>query len=208
MSSAIFPSLPGLQWGIRKRPKFRTKIQQAVGGRELRAAFQPYPIWRWRLSYEFLRTYTAASGTPYTELQSLLGFFLARQGAFDTFLYSDPSDKTVTLQSIGTGTGALTTFQLARTYGGFTEPIYNVDATSAAPLIYKNGVLQTLTTDYTISSTGLVTFVVAPANGLAITWTGSYYWRVRFDGDDTEFSQFVENFWENHDLSFISVLGA
>jgi hypothetical protein len=34
-------------------------------------------------------------------------------------------------------------------------------------LVTENGVLQTPTTDYTISSTTL-TFVVAPANGVAI----------------------------------------
>jgi len=46
-------------------------------------------------------------------------------------------------------------------------------------LIYKDGVLKTLTTDYTVSSTGLVTFAAAPAAAAVLSWSGTYYRRVR-----------------------------
>jgi hypothetical protein len=42
---------------------------------------------------------------------------------------------------------------------------------------------MTVTTDYTISSSGLVTFTSAPANGHSITWTGIFDVPVRVDGD-------------------------
>lgn len=204
MSNAIFPTprstgtLPGITWNITRAPIFATKIQQAVGGQRIAAAFQPYPIYRWTLEYEFLRAYDS-----YTEWQTLIGFFNARKGSYDTFLFNDPSDNTVTDQLIGSGTGSLTTFQLLRTLGGFSEPIYNVNS---VPVIKLNGVVQV--SGYTISSSGLVTFSVAPANGVTVTWTGTYYWRCAFDQDSTEFGMFANNFWQNKKVSFKSTLGA
>jgi hypothetical protein len=50
--------------------------------------------------------------------------------------------------------------------------------------IYKNYVAQTPTTDYTFNSAGMITFGSAPANALALTWTGNYYRRVRFLDDE------------------------
>ena len=198
MSNLVYPTLAGIAFGNTKNPTFLTKTQRSVSGVENRVSMRAYPLWEFELSYEFLRTTTTL-----TELQTLLGFFMSRQGSFDSFLFSDPTDNTVTAQSIGTGTGSLTTFQLARTYGGFTEPVQNVNSTVAAAKIYVNGTLQTLTTNYTLSATGLVTFVTAPANAAAITWTGSYYYRVRFMDDVAQFSQMMNNLWELKKISFV-----
>lgn len=201
MSNAIFPSLPGITWNITRRPTFATKVQQAVGGETIAAAFQPYPIWRWQLQFQFLRTYGA-----YVEWQTLVDFFNSRQGAFDTFLYDDPEDDSVTAMQFGTGDGATTAFQLGRTLnGGLFEPIYN---THGAPQIYKSAVLLTVGVDYTISASGLVTFTVAPAAAAPLTWTGQYYWRCRFESDSADFGMFAQHFWEAKQLSFVSVLGA
>lgn len=204
MSQQVFPSLPGITWNITRAPKFATKLQQAVGGQTIAAAFQPYPIWRWTLEFEFLRTYGA-----FAEWDTLAGFFNGLLGGWDTFLYHDPEDFTVTAQQIGVGDGADTTFQLGRTLGGYLfEPIYNTDTTNQTVKVYKNGVLQTLGVDYTISATALVTFTVAPGVGVSVTWTGDYYWRCRMETDSTEFGMFAQNFWKAKQLSFVSVLGA
>lgn len=65
-------------------------------------------------------------------------------------------------QAVGTGNGVLTTFTLAN------------PAVEAGVEVYVAGVLKTLTTDYTIVlATGVITFLVAPVNGAAIT--ASYY---------------------------------
>ena len=53
--TAIFPALPGLGWSVTKAPRFATRIQKAVSGRELRVLDQPYPIWTWTLTYALLR---------------------------------------------------------------------------------------------------------------------------------------------------------
>ena len=197
MSQAVYPTLPGLAYGVVKAPTFSTRVQTAVSGKELRAAFWQLPIWRYTLVYEFLR-----SSSAYTELQTLVGFFLARQGKFDSFLLNDPDDNAVTAQLFGTGDGVTTAFQLARAYGGFVEPVKDLNGTAQ---IYVAGVLKTVTTDYTISATGLVTFVVAPANGAALTWTGSFFWRVRFDLDAIDFTKFMNLLWEAKTVKLIGV---
>ena len=56
---------------------------------------------------------------------------------------------------------------------------------SPAPQIYVNGVLQTITTDYTLdTTTGMLTMVTAPA--FVPTWIGQFDVPVRFDSDDLE----------------------
>lgn len=203
MSNAIFPSLPGLMWNNSKAPEFTTKTHRAVSGREQRASFQQYPLWTFSLTYEFLRD-TAA----FPELDTLAGFFLARQGSFDSFLYADPSDSSVTDMGFGAGNGVQTQFQLVRAYGAggnaFVEPVQNVNVLTN---IKVAGIVKTLGTDYTVSATGLISFTAAPASGAALTWTGSYYYRVRFTNDSSEYSQFLQNLWEAKKVEFVGAIG-
>lgn len=201
MSNAVFPTLPGLTWDVTKTPRWNARVQQSVGGKEIRTQYFAEPLWRWTLKYDVLRQAAA-----FLELQKLVGFFNARQGKFDSFLYSDPADNAVTDQNFGTGTGSATQFQLVRDFGagGFVGRENVLDLNGAAT-IKVNGVTKTLTTDYTISATGLVTFVVAPAAAAALTWTGSYYWRVRFDQDTAEFNNFLTQLWELRALTLVSV---
>ena len=53
--TAIFPAHPGLGWSDSKTPRFATRVQRAVSGRELRVLDQPNPIWTWTLTYSMLR---------------------------------------------------------------------------------------------------------------------------------------------------------
>src|ERR1043166_3529104 len=128
--TAIFPALPGLGWSVTKAARFATRIQRAVNGRELRALDQPYPIWSWTLTYPLLRDKwdmraggIGSGGAGYDELRTLAGFFLQQQGAFQPFLFDDPTDDTVAGQQIGTGNSSTSSFQLVRSMAGFEEPI-------------------------------------------------------------------------------------
>lgn len=201
VSNEIFPAMPGLKWDVSKVPNFSTAVQRSVGGREVRAAFQPYPIWQWSLAFEFLR-----ETTGFTEFQQLAGFYTARQGCFDSFLYEDPTDKTATDQNFGTGDGTTVAFQLRRRLGsgGLYEPIYNLNG---APVIKKAGVTQSTPADYSVSSTGLVTFTSPPAGAAALTWSGGYYWRVRFADDMADFVNFADKFWRANQISLVQLLG-
>lgn len=196
MSNALYPTLAGLTFNVEKEAEFNTIIQRSVSLNELRGTFTAAPIYRFGLQYELLR-----DDTTYNELKSLFGFYLARQGDFDSFLFLDPDDKTATQQSLGTGTGARTQFQMTRAYGAFTESVCNI---GASPQIYLNGVLQA--SGYTVSSTGLVTFTSAPGNGVEVTWSGTYYYRCRFERGMT-FNKFMNLLWEARRVSFLGSLG-
>lgn len=73
--------------------------------------------------------------------------------------YLDPWFGTAVYKSFGTGDGTNTQFSLP------WKPV--------APAIYIDGALQTLTTHYTVTPGGAVTFVAAPVSGAVLTWTGS-----------------------------------
>lgn len=60
-------------------------------------------------------------------------------------------------------------------------------------------------TDYAISSTGLVTFAVPPADDALLTWTGTFYRRVRFASDEHEMERFLSQVWEQKTLELITV---
>jgi len=90
-----------------------------------------------------------------------------------------------------------------RSLGGFTENVY---LPTGAPSIYVNGSLKTVTTDYTIGSTGIVTFVSAPANAAPLTWTGNYNWLCYFDDDILDLASSGSGWWEVKSLNFSSVL--
>jgi uncharacterized protein (TIGR02217 family) len=196
MSSDVFPVLKGLTFNNTRTPVWSTITHRSVSGKQQRASLWSYPVWRYKLSYEILRADTA-----HQELQTLVGFFLEHRGSWDSWLYEDPSDNTVTGQPIGTGNGVTAQFQLVRTYGAngntFAEPM---TAINGAPTIYVAGV-EVDPADYTISDAGLVTFDTAPASG-AITADFSYYFRCHFTTDELEFNQFMYQLWEAQTVEF------
>lgn len=203
MSNSVFPSLPGLAWGTTMAPSWSTAIKKAASGRELRAAFMAYPLWQFSLNYEFLQ-----DGKRGTDLDKLVGFFLMMRGQYDSFLFTSPADNAVTAENFGIGNGSTVAFQFTRAFGAggytFVEPVQNLNGT---PSIYINGTLKTAGTDYTISSTGVVTFTAAPGAGLPLTWTGSFYYRCRFTMDTADLSQFMADLWEMKKLSFVGAPG-
>jgi hypothetical protein len=207
MSTAVFPTLRGLALPVQKSPIYSTVIKTSVSGREIRRANYSTPIWNISLSFEFLRDTFLIP-----ELKTLMGFFMARRGSFDNFLFSDPDDNRVINELIGTGDGVTRSFQLTRTYGGITEPVCNVSNASLvvahmewsaygdAPMWTGDGLMMWSTaietSAYTVSATGLLTFTTAPAAGLPIYWSGSYYYRCRFVADQADFSKFMHQLWE------------
>ena len=195
MSNAVFPTLPGLTWDIKRSPEFKTTIVTGADGGETRIGNWVYPLWHWKLTYEFLRDDAT------NELKSLLGFFLARSGRLDDFLFLAPDDCEVTDQVIGVGDGTTAAFQCARGLGGYAEP---VTVLREKPVIYLDGVR--CPTGWSADlATGRVTFAPVPARSTVITADLSYYWRVRFDLDMAEFNQFAEKLWDLQECTLVSV---
>jgi len=192
MSDIIYPTFLGLAPNFSRLPVWKTQTHASVSGREVRGTYRFYPLIDFTLVYEFLRD--GASGNEFAQL---VGFYNARGGSWDSFLFTDPADSVVTLQGFGAGDGVSTAFQLTRAFGagGFSgvEPVMNLNG---APLIYVGGVLKTVTTDYTVSATGVVTFASAPAIDALLTWSGAYYYRCRFVDDTLEFTGIMSGFWE------------
>lgn len=202
MSGRVYPTLAGLSFENVRTPIWRTGNQEALSGKESRINYRQYPLYRFDLMYELLRDNVSPS-----ELKALVGLFNEMQGSFDTFLFTDPAFNSVTDEPFGTGNGSTQDFQLIAKYAyasgpGLSEIIQNLNGSI---VVKDNGVVKTLTTDYTIGATGLIHFVTAPVSGHALTWTGSFYYRCRFMEDELSVTQFLTNWWKSGSISLRTV---
>ena len=194
MTLPVFPSvteLPGITYPVGYTLQWDTVKHDAISGKRVRYPNWTYPIHKYNLPISTLRTDAAIE-----EWQTLIGFINSVQGAAQLWAYEDPNDDSVTDQEFGVGDGTTTAFQLVRSLGGFTEPVFLVDQ---FPTIMVAG---TPTVGYTLSAGGLITFNSAPASSAALTWSGTYKWGCRFDDDTTDMSQFVFNIFEAKALKF------
>jgi hypothetical protein len=153
--------------------------------------------------YPFCTALQPGMALPTTEYRTFLDFFNSRQGAFDSFLFDDPTDDTAIGQMLvpvpGDDTGTM--FQLARQLapGGINEWIIAPNVVSA---IYING---SPTGSYTLDpSTGIVTFSSPP--GGTVTADFTYYFPVRFE-DAIDFENFAHLYWRAQQVKLRSVLG-
>jgi uncharacterized protein (TIGR02217 family) len=195
MSQAIFPALPSLAWSTFKRPTFSTRISKRTSGREVRSANYTYPLYEFELTYEILRADAA-----YQELQQLMGFFLQRQGQFDTFLFQDPTDCLIASQVIGVGDGATTVFPLVRNLGGWVEPIGQA---ANQPTVTVGGVPSSA---WSIELPNLLTFTTAPGVGQQILVANlEFYFVCRFLDDVHEYENWSNNLWLLKSCKFTSV---
>lgn len=195
MSASIFPTLAGSEIEIDRSPIYDTTVQRESSGRELRIARQSAARYRYRVRYDFLRQDSGGD-----EFGTLMTFYATHRGSWDSFLFTDPKDSAVTTASFGTGDGTTTIFYLRDEMGD------RIGACNGTPAIYKAAVLQTVTTHYTLdSTTGKVTFVSAPTAGQALTWTGSFYRRVRFANDTLATVRRFSRVWKG-DVELLSVL--
>lgn len=207
MSSAVFPALTGIVWPVIRTPFWENTVQTAQSGKETRLANFTYPYYTWELEYDALRQ-GLVHNTAYTELATLMGFYNARQGSFDSFLFdAGADDNTVTAQAIAVGDGATLAFQLVRALGNFVEPIFAPNVVSA---VRVNGVLKTAGVDYTVSAwgsatPGVITFAVAPGNTLAITADFTYYWPCRFMDDNLPFTKWISNMYSAKKITIKSL---
>lgn len=140
------------------------------------------------------RRYDAGLGVKtLDDLHAVIAFFEARLGRLHGFRFKDFADwkscapsatPAPADQAIGTGTGTATAFALSKTYtsgaGSWTRAIRKPVAGTVR--VAKAGVEQM--SGFTVDTTaGVVTFAVAPANGVAITAGFQFDVPVRFDTD-------------------------
>ena len=204
MSTAVFPILAGKTYDVVRTSIWGNNIQQFVSGREVRINNGwTYPRYQWDIIFSVLR-----SNASNYEFQTLMGFYNARNGSFDSFLYTDSDDYSVTSQNIGAGDGSTLTFQLVRGFGSFIEPVLSPNIVSA---IYVNGMSISnsywTVSNWGTSSPGVVSFASghAPASGSTITADFTYYFPCRFNDDTIVFNNFMNQLWECKKLSFMSI---
>jgi uncharacterized protein (TIGR02217 family) len=204
VSTEKFPLSPGLTWSVHVAPKFNTRVASHVSGREIRSAWQQFAIYDLTLSFDFLR------GDSTQEIETLMGFFMARQGQYDTFLLDlgavtqNSADSYVTMGAQGTGDGVSTVYTLLRTVGEAEEPVGYV-FTADFTAVYVAGTLQD-PDSYTFASPNTLTFNTAPANGAQITASFRYYFICRFPADTQDFEEFMANLWSLHELKLTTVI--
>jgi len=189
----VLPFLPGQSVTVTKSPKWSTQVVRTASGRERRTAYWPSPLWQFELSYDVIRHRPSTD-----ELAKLWEVFNVLQGQYGTFLFVDPTDCQVAGAAFGTGDGSTKTFQLQRQLNSFAEPVYAV----YAPTVLENG---SPAGAYTLEPNGQIVFAAAPSSGVALTWSGSFYFGCRFLDDELSFEQIVAQLWSGKSLKFTSL---
>lgn len=201
--SAVMVEFPlPLDEGVQHSEEWEVNVGVSSQGREVRRLTSSLPRKRWDISLSHRRK---------ADQKKIRNFYTDMQGSLSSFLFTDRTDfESDGVQSIGTGTGVLTTFQLKKTYtnagSSKTPQVRTITKPKQGTVkIYVDGVLKTETTDYTINyTTGVVTFVSAPANTKPITAEFEFYFVARFE----DFSAEIENFEVfGHEITLVEVLG-
>lgn len=190
-----FPT--NISYGSRGGPGYFTNIVELDSGIEERVARRSRARRRYDVSYGL---------KSYSDLLSLISFYIARKGPASGFRYKDWTDFTsaeqgnttqaFTDQTIGTGDGTTKVFQLVKRYqsGSQTEVRKITKPVEDSVLVGVNGSLSGSgwTVDY---DTGLLTFTTAPTSGHSITSGFQFDTPVRFGAEvDESLTLNVENF--------------
>ncbi|MEH7829881.1 DUF2460 domain-containing protein [Gemmobacter denitrificans] len=171
--------------GAKGGPERRTRIVELASGDEERNASWANSRRRYDVSYGVRRA---------DDLAAVVAFFEARNGRLHAFRFKDWSDYKSCLPSaapaptdqiIGTGNGSITTFALTKTYASGVQSWARaiIKPVAGTVTISVNGVAQG--SGWSVNTTtGIVTFVVAPTTGAVIRAGFEFDVPVRFDTDE------------------------
>jgi uncharacterized protein (TIGR02217 family) len=179
--------------GARGGPERRKQIVELGSGDEERNASWANSRRRYDVSYGVRRA---------DDLAAVVAFFEARNGRLYGFRFKDWADYKSSLPSVaparadqilGTGDGLRTAFPLTKTYASgaqswtraITKPV------AGSVLIERNG--AALPTGWAVdTTTGIVTFTVAPISGAALRAGFEFDVPVRFDSDSLDVNLDIE----------------
>ena len=170
--------------GARGGPERRTQVVELASGDEERNASWANSRRRYDVAYGIRRA---------DDLAAVVAFFEARNGRLHGFRYKDWADYksappsqaiTPTDQQIGTGTGGLQTFQLAKRYtSGPQTWVRTIAKPVTGTVRVALGMVQQMSGWTLDATTGVITFTTAPASGVAIRAGFEFDVPVRFDSD-------------------------
>ena len=134
MSQRVYPVFRGLAYSITKTPNWGSRMQRAVSGRTLRTSDYVNPVWTFKLIYAVLHDFAWCSYTSPTELRTMMDFFNSSGGAFDAFLLDDPSDDTVTGQTLPAAVSTVATVAVNNLGSGYSvgDQVYLTGGTFTA----------------------------------------------------------------------------
>jgi uncharacterized protein (TIGR02217 family) len=182
----------GVRFGLAGGSSFSTTINESYSGFEQRNKNWSQSRAAWTVTFQ-----TRAMA----DWETIHNFFLVVSGSADPFRLHWPLDYKATGAAClpATGDGANKNFQLQKQYGPLngrtytrtikkpvTASVKDWQGTSLTNtvVVYLNGSVQNpsgYTVDYT---TGIITFISAPGNGVAVTSDFQFHYPVRFDTDD------------------------
>ncbi len=155
------------EFGLTESITFKTLITAMESGVERRRAKWTYGLRNYRMK---LFAYTQSS------MNTLWDFYIARKGAYDTFIVKIPTEYIITGEAIGTGNGTRTEFMLDE---------FPVDTTGGTFTMYVDGSSASATLNNNFDGElSYVNFSSAPGGGLAITGDYEFAFRVRFAEDN------------------------
>ena len=170
--------------GARGGPERRTQVVELASGDEERNASWANSRRRYDVAYGIRRA---------DDLAAVVAFFEARSGRLHGFRYKDWADYksalpsqaiTATDQQIGTGTGSLQTFQLAKRYtSGAQTWVRTIAKPIAGTVRVALGMVEQLSGWTMDTTTGVITFITAPGNGVIVRAGFEFDVPVRFDSD-------------------------
>jgi hypothetical protein len=155
VATLVFPTLRGKTWQCKKNPKFNTGRRSNTSGRRVKNAFQTYPNWQFEMVYEFLRDDNIANGSIYSDLRTLQGFFCQVAAGYQSFLFYDKDDYHVVGGTIAQADGVTLQWPCYRDFGGFVEPVGQIDRSSLAS--FASTAVNTSTNAINVTGHGLTT---------------------------------------------------
>jgi uncharacterized protein (TIGR02217 family) len=194
-------------------PTFSTTVNIYFSGLEERNANWTRPRQKWNIGYNIKEL---------ADLQDVIDIFWISKGRAFGFLFKDwldylsngaptkpPTAVANNDQNIGTGDGVEVNYQITKTYTvGSRSHVRTINRPiSGTVLVAVNAVAQTEGANYTIDyGTGIITFVVAPPNGHAVTCGYEFRVPVRFDIDSLDAQ--INTFWlgEMPNIPLIEIL--
>lgn len=199
----LFPA--DISYGSQGGPKFKTTVFTADSGYEQR-----------NIDWANSRAeYDVSHGIKDQDAMDVLtAFFYARRARAYGFRFKDWNDYKLKLEQIAVGDGATTVFQITKTYTdsqpetgetfSFTRKITKPSFGTVSG-VTVGGVVKTSPTDYSVNyTTGMITFVVAPAlDALVVIGAAEFHVPVRFDTDHLDASH---EFWNTQSWNSIPLV--
>ena len=198
MTNLILPQFQGWSYNKTITPIWNTQTYESESGRETRIPKWKFPRYEIKLNFNFMTDNTTQGTLDKGDIERLQGFFNAVGGSFEDFLYFDDTENSVENQTFGVGDGQTTKFQLVRNHPYWAEPVNGINE---KPKIFVNGE----EVECEVDAYGVVTFEEPPEADAILSWSGLYYFRVRFSEDQIDLGRTWCGLWEGIELSMKTV---